>query len=140
MELVAPELAELNRKKTCVSYALQNKDICYCPNERCPYFCIKPNMMEMSTVVCPCGELYCFRCRKEPHYPVACEDVKRWYALLNSEQANSSWIRNNTRECPKCKQPIEKKVGCSHMKCLCQCEFCYECNRPWDQAHSARKT
>lgn len=21
------------------------------------------------------------------------------------------------------------------MKCLCQCEFCYECSQAWDQAH-----
>ncbi len=112
-----------------MSYALQSKDICYCPNEKCPYFCVKPNMMELNTVTCPCGELYCYRCQNEPHYPVSCDDVKRWHQLLNSEEANSSWIRNNTRQCPKCHQPIEKKVGCSHMKCICQCEFCYECNR-----------
>lgn len=50
-----------------------------------------------------------------------------------------SWIKNNTRECPKCHQPIEKKVGCSHMKCICGCEFCYECKGLWDEQHVQMK-
>ena len=95
--------------------------------------------MEMSLVKCPCGELYCFKCVQEPHEPASCRDVQRWRELLNSEERNSIWIKNNTRECPKCHQPIEKKVGCSHMKCICGCQFCYECNKSWDEAHREMK-
>lgn len=42
-------------------------------------------MMEINTVACPCGQIYCFRCRLEPHYPVLCKEVHKWYKLINSE-------------------------------------------------------
>lgn len=75
---VAPELRELYRKRICMSYAVMNKDISYCPNDKCPFFCSKPSLMEIGTVTCPCGELYCFRCEEPPHAPANCQHVQHW--------------------------------------------------------------
>lgn len=32
-----------------------------------------------------------------------------------SEADNVTWILCNTKNCPSCKQPIEKNQGCMHM-------------------------
>jgi len=45
------------------------------------------------------------------------------------------WIYNNTKNCPKCKNPIEKNQGCNHMTCRppggCKFEFCWVCLGDW---------
>lgn len=45
---------------------------------------------------------------------------------------NDIWVRQNTKECPKCRVPIEKNQGCNHMTCrYCSFEFCWLCMRPY---------
>jgi len=38
----------------------------------------------------------------------------------------SGWAR-----CPGCSHMIELQVGCFHMTCRCETEFCYICRAPW---------
>jgi hypothetical protein len=41
---------------------------------------------------------------------------------------SSIWKEMWSRECPKCKSPIEKNGGCPHMTCQkCSNEFCWNC-------------
>ncbi len=53
---------------------------------------------------------------------------------------NEIWSRLETVEdlkvavkhCPKCRYPIEKKVGCNHVICSrCAQAFCYHCEGEW---------
>ena len=45
---------------------------------------------------------------------------------------NDIWVRQNTKECPKCRVHIEKNQGCNHMTCrYCSHEFCWLCMRPY---------
>jgi len=39
----------------------------------------------------------------------------------------SGWTVANTKQCPKCKIPIEKNKGCNHMTCKCGFHFCWLC-------------
>lgn len=42
-----------------------------------------------------------------------------------------TWIRDNTKPCPRCKIPIEKGNGCDHMRCMaCKHDFCWKCLGP----------
>ena len=63
---------------------------------------------------------------------VACATVKRWLIKNSAESENLNWILAHTKQCPKCKRPIEKNQGCMHMTCSqCRHEFCWLCQGAW---------
>lgn len=66
-------------------------------------------------VACVCGEAFCFTCGAEAHRPVACATVRRWAVKNSAESENLNWILAHTKQCPKCRRPIEKNQGCMHM-------------------------
>ena len=81
---------------------------------------------------CDCGSDFCFTCREEAHRPVGCETVRKWLVKNSAESENLNWILANTKQCPKCKRPIEKNQGCMHMTCSqCRFEFCWLCVGAW---------
>lgn len=94
-------------------------------------------VQRQSAVSCVCGCAFCILCGGEPHRPLRCEVVAAWLAKSDSDGPSLSWIRTNAKECPKCRQPIEKNLGCMHMKCsLCAHEFCWLCLGAW-RAHTS---
>ena len=49
-----------------------------------------------------------------------------------------SWIKANTKKCPKCGNTINKDAGCQHMTCdRCRHQFCWLCMRPYSE-HSEK--
>lgn len=50
---------------------------------------------------------------------VNCETVNKWILKNSAESENLNWILAHTKQCPKCKRPIEKNQGCMHMTCRC---------------------
>jgi len=63
--------------------------------------------------------------------------VNQWNVKNSAESENISWIRANTKKCPKCHKPIEKSQGCNHMICSkaggCGHEFCWLCLGDWSK-------
>ena len=48
--------------------------------------------------------------------------MHRWILKNSAESENLNWILAHTKQCPKCKRPIEKNQGCMHMTCSqCRC-------------------
>ena len=63
---------------------------------------------------------------------VTCETVHKWILKNSAESENLNWILAHTKQCPKCKRPIEKNQGCMHMTCSqCRFEFCWLCQGAW---------
>mmetsp|Transcript_128463 Transcript_128463/g.286240 ORF Transcript_128463/g.286240 Transcript_128463/m.286240 type:complete len:329 (-) Transcript_128463:60-1046(-) len=79
--------------------------------------------------------VWCWACGEEAHRPADCKLVNQWNIKNSAESENISWIRANTKKCPKCHKPIEKNQGCNHMICSkaggCGHEFCWLCLGDW---------
>lgn len=79
--------------------------------------------------------MHCWVCTEEAHRPAGCKTVSEWNIKNHAESENISWIRANTKKCPKCHRAIEKNQGCNHMVCSkaggCGHEFCWLCLGEW---------
>lgn len=88
-------------------------------------------------VHCLCTFVWCWACGDEAHRPADCELVNRWNIKNSAESENITWIKANTKKCPKCHKPIEKNQGCNHMVCSknggCGHEFCWLCLGEWSK-------
>ena len=73
---------------------------------------------------------FCWSCEELPHWPIPCDMREQWLDKVHEEVgepesaadgesfeevAHRLWIKANTKECPKCRTPIEKNEGCNHM-------------------------
>lgn len=68
--------------------------------------------------------------------------VTEWRERETSESENIKWMIANTKQCPKCRRPIEKNGGCMHMTCQkasggCGYEFCWLCRGDWKEHGTA---
>jgi len=91
--------------------------------------------VDMCDIRCSCEYVWCWACGEEAHRPADCSTVNMWNVKNSAESENISWIRANTKKCPKCHKPIEKNQGCNHMSCSkaggCGHEFCWLCLGDW---------
>merc|ERR1719401_2205391 len=78
---------------------------------------------------------WCFACGTDAHTPVPCTVVGKWEEKNRDDGECHTWLRLNTKMCPKCQNPIEKNGGCMHMTCRkpggCGHEFCWICMGDW---------
>jgi ariadne-1 len=119
------------------TYVDDNPSVKWCTN---PAGCLGPYACEYQGVdpleiSCNCGFKWCWACGEESHRPADCTTVNQWSIKNSAESENISWIRANTKKCPKCHKPIEKNQGCNHMICSkaggCGHEFCWLCLGEW---------
>lgn len=134
------ELCDEQRQKKyeewfVLSYVDDNPVVKWCTNpagckNACEYHGVDP-----SEIRCKCSFVWCWACGEEAHRPADCKTVNQWNIKNSAESENISWIRANTKKCPKCHKPIEKNQGCNHMICSkaggCGHEFCWLCLGDW---------
>ncbi|XP_048569576.1 probable E3 ubiquitin-protein ligase ARI3 [Triticum urartu] len=87
-------------------------------------------------VKCLCGVSFCFNCMEQTHSPCPCTIWKQWNTRIHGESENIKWIVKNTKSCPKCFKPIEKRDGCNLVKCKCGQYMCWLCGGPTGSAHT----
>ena len=105
----------------------------WCPAPNC-HNAVHVSDAGMQEVACTCGHRYCFACGGDWHAPVTCAMLKKWAKKCEDDSETVNWINANTKECPKCSNPIEKNGGCNHMTCRkksCGHSFCWICLRDW---------
>jgi ariadne-1 len=129
-----PELAHRYERFMLDAFVEESTKRKWCPGVGCNLAC-SPCGGSRSVVHCGCGMSWCFECSNDEHQPVSCQCVKDWIAKTIDEGDNCKWIMANTKNCPKCKNPIEKNGGCMHMTCRppggCHHEFCWICLKDW---------
>ncbi|CAK64645.1 unnamed protein product (macronuclear) [Paramecium tetraurelia] len=122
----------------CRKFVECSRYLAYCPAVNCNKI-IKPKFTSTKEVTCLCQTKFCFYCKEELHPPCPCDLVKKWLVVLKNDQANQDWIRLNTKQCPFCKQFVERSFGCNYMLCKppggCANAFCYVCSKPWKPDH-----
>ena len=96
-------------------------------------------------VVCVCGNMWCFKCQEDAHWPATCEEARTfreenitYSRLVTSVTKKKNLITSvRVKHCPFCNYPVEKGEGCDHMRCaMCFKEFCWACLGKWtDYSH-----
>jgi ariadne-1 len=91
-------------KKVCELFITTNRNYQFCTGVDCGN-CIKINM-QLDTVLCTCGKVFCFRCQSDDHYPCKCEEKAKWMDQVMKEEADAKWISQNAKICPWCKKAV----------------------------------
>ena len=83
-------------------------------------------------VTCPgegCGKRYCCKCGNDDHGTEPCPPPAE----------TVQWLDEHSKECPNCKNRIQKNGGCDHMTCAppggCGFEFWWTCGCPYRGSH-----
>ena len=98
----------------------------WCPAPDCAN-AIKVSDLSRTEVQCSCGMLFCFRCSREQHFPLTCQQLTEWEDKNASDSGTGQWMQVNTKRCKKCNAMIEKNGGCNWISCRCGHAFCFFC-------------
>ena len=129
-------------------------DIHYCPRPSCRTACIILSREDNTCLCSACHFCFCILCQKSSHGKAPCAvnsdkikrlmqryneavatgdnqtitDLKRQYGenlqRFIDLQSTMQFIKENSVQCPKCGQAIQKTEGCNKMNCsTCQVRF-----------------
>lgn len=105
----------------------------WCPNPQCGRVIKITNVEKASNLVCRCGMQICFQCLQQAHWPISCDvAIAYWKRLKRNGDDSllvnlSLQVKVRGKQCPQCKQFIEKRGGCFYMSCICGATFCWGC-------------
>ena len=136
---ISSENKKLLIKSITLNFTESNDDIKLCPGQNCNNI-IKSLNHKLTEIECStCGTTFCFNCYKEAHRPCSCEMLLHWNDKnIYNENDDDLWIKANTKQCPHCKQRIERSHGCNYMLCDkkaggCGKAFCFVCETDWEK-------
>nr|Q9LVW9.2 PUTATIVE PSEUDOGENE: RecName: Full=Putative E3 ubiquitin-protein ligase ARI4; AltName: Full=ARIADNE-like protein ARI4; AltName: Full=Protein ariadne homolog 4; AltName: Full=RING-type E3 ubiquitin transferase ARI4 [Arabidopsis thaliana] len=137
-QLVSTELAEKFDRFLIESYVEDNNMVKWCPSTPHCGNAIRniKDDGDVDEVECSCGLQFCFSCLSESHSPCSCLMWKLWKKKCEDESETVNWMTVNTKLCPKCSKPIQKRDGCNHMTCKCGQHFCWLCGQATGRDHS----
>ena len=84
-----------------------------------------------------CHAVWCVQCRKGHDASISCA---RFAEQEKADEEMRNLIDSGlVKQCPVCKNGVQKNQGCNHMTCIsCRAHFCYVCGRKLDAAHPYR--
>jgi len=80
------------------------------------------------TMSCPqCAAQICvsYKQLKHPQRPCSADDLDPGLAALLR--------RWKVKRCPKCRTAVKRMYGCSHIRCRCGAQWCWDCLKPIDR-------
>ncbi|KAH9853206.1 hypothetical protein C2E23DRAFT_917758 [Lenzites betulinus] len=107
-------------------------DRVYCHDAACAAFlgpAAPTDVPDAPTLRCAeCGAGTCAACKEKTHPGVPCH-FQAEDAVLDLGKEHG-WQR-----CTACKHLVELSIGCYHIICRCNYQFCYLCGAPWKQCN-----
>ena len=84
-----------------------------------------------------CHAVWCVQCSKGHDASISCA---RFAEQEKADEEMRNLIDSGlVKQCPVCKNGVQKNQGCNHMTCIsCRAHFCYVCGRKLDAAHPYR--
>ncbi|KAI0824146.1 hypothetical protein BC628DRAFT_1339647 [Trametes gibbosa] len=125
--LDAPLVARFQKK----SREFSTVDRVYCHNAACAAFLgpATPDTPDAATLRCEeCGAGTCAGCKAQSHPGVPCH-FQAEEAVIDLGKEHG-WQR-----CTACKHLVELSIGCYHIICRCNYQFCYLCGAQWKQCN-----
>ncbi|KAL7712067.1 RBR-type E3 ubiquitin transferase [Entamoeba marina] len=136
-EIVKESCNDLTRKRfmyfLCKDFIKNRKSYVLCPVDTCGraihYFDI--SKIEVP-IVCHCGQKFCFKCGREIHKPISCEQFIKWNELTSNDTESLKLLNTISKPCFHCGLHTERTDGCNHMTCRqCHGEWCWMCRGDW---------
>ena len=116
-------------------YIMQHpEDISCCPTAGCNYIFVYEDGDDYFE--CPlCKNEYCLKCKIKWHEGKTCEEYKEMkkMEILGKDESKLDDLFYNFakgskfKQCPYCRNWVEKTDGCNHIACRCGNHFCYFC-------------
>lgn len=135
LHVMKPEYQE-KYEKFCLNNALLGMgDVVNCPSANCGNAFIRdPAVRDIHCM--NCDSRFCADCKRLPHPDIPdCADVAQ-ILKTREEVASEAWIAGYSKQCPRCRAPINKVGGCNHMTCSkCRHSFCWTCMREYAAGH-----
>lgn len=104
-------------------YVEQEETSHYCPGAGCTYmFFVAPPDRHQTRFDCPqCTGSYCLRCKGKWH---------DGNCPVPEHESMSEYMKNTKlKQCPNCKNMVEKAEGCNAVPCRCGIQFCFLCGK-----------
>ncbi|KAJ1672484.1 hypothetical protein EV182_007082, partial [Spiromyces aspiralis] len=138
---IATKLRRLFLRAQVWNYIKDNRHATLCPvSEDCNTVveCNEYNSVAellIPIVSCSNHHTFCMRCEVAgTHLPCPCHLARGWREKCVNDSETVNYIAAHTKECPNCKETIEKNGGCNHMTCAkCQHHWCWICMGPWKE-------
>ncbi|KAM7266312.1 hypothetical protein ACFE04_004209 [Oxalis oulophora] len=107
----------------------------YCPNRECMTVVVNEcRHTNVKKSKCPnCKEFFCFDCKKKWHAGFRCEENEAMTRDRNEILLGMLIERNKWQRCPTCRHCIQRRAGCTMIKCRCKTRFCYKCGVKWQE-------
>ncbi|KAK9948166.1 hypothetical protein M0R45_003754 [Rubus argutus] len=100
----------------------------YCPFKNCSALLVLEDEYVMDKSQCPhCKREVCLKCKVPWHTEFDCDKFQKLRNNGEDEMVMQLAKKKKWRKCPNCNYYVEKKDGCTHIKCRCGYGFCYNC-------------
>jgi len=150
-QVVSSEMFEKYERQLLQTSLDSMSDLVWCP--RCQYPASLQEGGNGFLAICgQCTFSFCSECRLGWHGLSPCVNLAdRWAAAddatkemlrakygeqVLAEVQSSSWVKDNTKNCPKCSAATQKSGGCNHITCQkCRHEWCWLCKKTYVPGH-----
>ncbi|KAH0970871.1 hypothetical protein GBA52_023027 [Prunus armeniaca] len=118
-------------KALCESVVMEpQKKYLFCPFNACSTLLIDEEPDDTKQAQCPhCKGVFCVKCKVPWHTEFDCDLFQKPRDMGEDQQLEELAKNKNWRRCPSCKYYVERRDGCSYIKCRSVELLCYATSR-----------